>query len=256
MSELTVLDHGYVRLVTYTPWNMTDLATAVRAGDLEAAQQLLDDHDLAAVNAARASFAAEKTALDEKDLGLLRFLAEAKPVPHSSPFRHNHVTLEVYAPLFVGRQWWRHVVGAATLEEGTPWSELSRRYVRGKVDYYLPREGQWRAAPANAKQGSGGTVDGMVSAWATASVRTMCDAAINAYEALIDEGVAPEQARMVLPQNIYTSFRWSPSVQALANFLVQRLDEHAQTEIRIYAEAVLQLTQPIFPHALKALVVA
>lgn len=571
MAVRQVLDKGYVRLVTYTPWNMVGLAEAIHKGDLEEARRLLEGHDLSAINAARASFAKEKDALSEGDMKLLRFLAEAEPVAHSSPFRHNHVTLEVYAPLFVCRQWWRHAVGAATLEEGTPWSELclpghqalriftkksgrkyttvaevaklsaagkplpvlrsvdnegnitsnrvkscwstgtgrvyrvtlengftvestmghryltptgyrrlenlqvgdtvmangvaayrdrewlenqyltrgrswediaqevgcsvhtihkwcgifglktegpvarvtahngkhgpfgkgetaktnpalaergrkvreklkgvprgprgedhpcwkgedvtrygayshshryaaretvelvceggcgatehlerhhrdenpwnndpsnimiackgyhdlthgretllrvhplkvaaieyvgemevfdiemenepnfvaggvvvhnSRRYVRGNIDYYLPQPEEWRAAPANAKQGSGGMLldnAADTATWATQGTVQMLDDLVAFYESLVSEGVAPEQARMVLPQNIYTSFRWSPSVQALANFLVQRLDDHAQKEIQLYAGAVLDLVRPIFPHSLTAL---
>lgn len=256
-KQIPVLDHGYVRLVTYTPWNAVDLAEAVEQGNLEKAKSLLTDHDLSAVNAARASFAKEKDSLGEADLKLLRFLAEAEPVPHSSPFRHNHVTLEVYAPLFVCRQWWRHAVGAATVEEGTPWSELSRRYVRGRIDYYLPSAEEWRATAPNIKQGSAGPLvdtDSITAVWATTTTKELLDRLVAHYLELVERGVAPEQARMILPQNVYTTFRWSPSIQALANFLVQRLDSHAQREIQEYAKAVYQLVRPIFPHSLKALV--
>jgi thymidylate synthase (FAD) len=177
-------------------------------------------------------------------------------VSGNSPFRHNHVTLEVYAPLFVCRQWWRHAVGAATMEEGTPWSELSRRYVRGKIDYYLPGVYDWRATAADIKQGSAGALVDEREAdarWATQMTRHLMDDVVVHYQRLIERGVAPEQARMILPQNVYTAFRWSPSVQALANFLVQRLDGHAQQEIQVYAEAVRTLVEPIFPHSVAAM---
>jgi thymidylate synthase (FAD) len=252
MNELKVLDYGYVRLVTYTSWNAVDLDAAIRAGDLVEARRLIENHDLAEVNAARASFAKEKSTLDPGDERLVSFLADAEPVPHSSPFRHSHVTLEVQCPLIVARQWWRHVIGCGTTEDGTPWSELSRRYVRGGVQYHLPD--RFRAAPANAKQGSSGFVDQRKNEQAQEAYKLACDLAVDVYDGLIAAGVAPEQARMVLPQAMYTSFRWSPSVQALANFLTQRLDEHAQDEIRVYAKAVQTLVTPIFPHALAALV--
>lgn len=270
-TEAKVLDAGRVRLVTWTHWNMPELANQVRtareyldkdmpayvAESLATAAALLASEDLAAVNAARASFDKESQALEPKDLRLLRFLAQAEPVPHMAPFRHAHVTLEVYAPLFVCRQWWKHVVGAP-LEEGTPWSELSRRYVRGEIEYHLPLPWEWRAAPDNAKQGSGGPLvdtDTVAAAAASTSTKLALDALVRHYHHLLELGVAAEQARMVLPQNVYTTFRWSPSVQALANFLVQRLDDHAQHEIRLYARALVPMVAGIFPHSLEALLV-
>lgn len=258
-EQIPLFDHGYVRLVTYTPWNMVGLVNAINEGDLSRAKALLTEHDLAEVNAARASFAKEKDALSAGDIGLVKYLADAEPVPHSSPFRHNHLTLEVYAPLFVCRQWWRHAIGAGTTEDGTPWSELSRRYVRGKIDYYLPQPEEWRVTAENIKQGSAGLLvhreGGQAYAeWATDSTRDKLDDLVEHYQRLVDAGVAPEQARIFLPQNVYTSFRWSPSVQALGNFLVQRMDGHAQKEIQDYADAVRALTAPIFPLAISALV--
>jgi thymidylate synthase (FAD) len=215
-KEIRVLDHGYVRLVTYTPWNMVELEQAILDGDLERARELLTEHDLSAVNAARASFAKESDKLTNKDTNLIDFLADAEPVPHTSPFRHNHVTLEINCPLIVARQWWRHAVGASTTEDGTPWSELSRRYVRGGIQVHVPYA--FRSKPSNAKQGSGPPLDDTTQKNAEYEYVNACDTAIAAYDSLISLGVAPEQARMVLPQGVYTSFRWSPSVQALTNF--------------------------------------
>jgi thymidylate synthase (FAD) len=250
-SRVDVLDAGYVILKSYTPWNMVDLHNAIVSRDLNRADFLLTEHDLSAVNAARASFNKEKEFLTEADYRLLKFLADAKPTPHSSPFRHSHVTLEVNAPLAVCRQWWRHAIGAATTEEGTPWSELSRRYVRGDIECHIPDS--FRAAPDNMKQGSGGPLGSPLTDKARSEFALAVNQALASYEELISLGVAPEQARMVLPQSVYTTFRWSPSIQALAQFLVQRLDDHAQYEIRVYALAVLELVRPIFPHSLDAL---
>jgi thymidylate synthase (FAD) len=251
-SYIPVHNGGYVRLVTYTPWNMVDLHDALHNDNLSAAQQLLTQHDLSAVNAARASFAKEKSTLTDADHRLLTFLAEAKPTAHSSPFRHSHVSLEVNAPLAICRQWWRHVVGAGTTEAGTPWSELSRRYVRGDIEVFIPDV--FRSAPDNAKQGSGPPLGAALQSTARHIWLDAVTAAEDAYDELVSLGVAPEQARMILPQATYTTFRWTPSVQALAQFLVQRFDSHAQQEIRDYAEAVAQIVLPIFPHSLKALV--
>ncbi len=252
MSKIEVLDKGYVKLVTYTPWNMVAIQEALDQDNLNAAKELLKEHDLSEVNAARASFAKEKTSLNAKDTNLIDFLAEAKPVPHTSPFRHSYVTLEVYCPLVVARQWWRHVIGAGTTEEGTPWSELSRRYVRGGVDYHLPT--QFRYAAANAKQGSGKDLETSLNDFSISIFSDACAHSVEAYERLLEHGIAAEQARMVLPQGVFTSFRWSPSILAVSNFLTLRLAPDTQLETRVYAEAVYNLVKPIYPLAFNALV--
>lgn len=252
LKEVKVLDHGYVRLVTFTPHNMVDLIEAIEQGDLAEAHRLAtEDHDLTEINAARASFATERSTIDAKDRRLVSFLADAEPVPHSSPFRHAHISFEVSCPLPIARQWFRHVVGAGTSEEGTPWSELSRRYVRGGISYHLPD--QFRLAAANAKQGSGGSASAWLNQQARTAFREQCEHALNTYDYLIENGIAPEQARMVLPQGVFTSFRWSPSIQALTNFLVQREDAHAQLEIQLYSAAVRELAHRWFPLAVGAL---
>lgn len=250
-TEVKVLDHGYVRLITYTPYDMVSLEQAIESGDLELARILIGSHDLAEVNAARASYGASKNTLDAKDEKLITFLADAKPVPHTSPFRHNHLTLEVSCPLPVARQWWRHAIGAGTTEDGTPWSELSRRYVRGGIQYHVPAT--WRSKPENSKQGSGAPLNGDTADQASFAYQNACAFAVQQYEVLLSLGVAPEQARMVLPQGVFTSFRWSPSVQSLTNFLVHREAPDAQWEIREYAKAVREVCQRVFPLGIDAL---
>lgn len=252
LRHINVLDRGYVRLITWTPANMVDIQDHL-LHERRALSDLSLDADLTAVNAARASFGAEVQSLSEKDIKLLHFLADAEPVAHSSPFRHAHVSLEICAPLPIARQWWRHAIGAGTTEEGTPWSELSRRYVRGDITYHIPSE--WRTKPDNAKQGSGAPItDPVLAGELTNNFANACDLCLDVYDAMISRGVAPEQARMVLPQGVFTTWRWTPSIHALANFLVHRLAKDAQWEIRQYAEAVVSLVAPIFPHAIDALV--
>lgn len=250
-TEIKILDHGYVRLITYTPHDMVGLGEAIRAGDLDRARLLIEGHDLSEVNAARASYGKQKDTLDEKDTRLIAFLAESHP-QHTSPFRHNHLTLEINAPLPVARQWWRHAIGVGTTEDGTPWSELSRRYVRGGIQYHRPET--WRSKPENSKQGSGADLSPEDQIRADSAFTAVCDKAVGVYEFLVNDlNVAPEQARFVLPQGVYTSWRWSPSVQALTNFFIHRLKADTQYETRLFAQAVYELTKPIFPLAIEAL---
>jgi thymidylate synthase (FAD) len=232
-------------MITYTPWNMVDLKECILNNDMEGAKKLIDQDDLSAINSARASFNAESTTISKKDEKLISFLAEASPVPHSSPFRHAHITFEINCPIIIARQWFRHVIGASTVEEGTPWSELSRRYVRGNIVYHVPSS--YRTRPENAKQGSGGPLPLELHETVNALFTNACETAVENYEKMLDLGVAPEQARMVLPQGVYTSFRWSPSIQTIANFLIQRNDGHAQEEIRLFADAVKQLSISVYP---------
>ena len=219
-----VLDGGYVRLVDWM------------------------GSDLTVVNAARASYERESRALTDKDRRLIRFLAEHE---HTSPFRHCYAQFEVRAPLMVARQWWRHVVGAATLEDGTAWNEASRRYVTEEPEFYVPDV--WRSAPAHRKQGSGGPVAPTLSDRAEARMRDVLDHAMRTYRWMLDHGIAPEQARLVLPAYaMYVRWRWTASLHALIHFLCLRQGEDAQSEIRAYARAVHQLIWPLWPESLAA----
>jgi len=127
-----VLDEGYVRLVD-------------TLGD-----------DLAVVNAARVSYDKEKSEFEERDAKLLKFLLREQ---HTSPFRHAAATFEVYAPLFVARQWWKYAVASTHVDEQNGWNESSRRYITEDEKFYIPLPHEWRSKPENSKQGSGEPVD-------------------------------------------------------------------------------------------------
>lgn len=229
-SQIPVLDYGYVRLVSAS-----------------------EDADLAVVNAARASFGKDSKELSEKDIKLIKYLAEHG---HTSPFRHAFFTFEVKAPLLVARQWWKYVVGSDHAMDS--WNEQSRRYVREDPDFYIPNADEWRLAPkSNIKQGSGGRVPVKLGDWLAHEMRLQVNEGVEAYEKAIDSGVAPEQARLFLPAYaMYTTWRWSCSLQSLALFLRQRLGEDAQAEIQEYAMAVKDLAEPHAPHSLRALTLA
>lgn len=209
--------------------------------------------ELSVVNAARASFAKESKELDDKDERLIKFLVREG---HLSPFRHCFVTLEIKAPLEITRQWQRYAIGSAHTDSfSTAISEMSRRYVTGATEFYLPNADQWRSAPENRKQGSAEPINSDEGQFLTEKLQSLLEVTTEAYEDALERGVAPEVARLFLMgYGMYITWRWSTSLQGLAFFLNQRLEEGAQSEIQEYAKAVLELTEPHFPISLSELV--
>jgi thymidylate synthase (FAD) len=225
-NTIQVLDKGYVRLVDTM------------------------GSDLSVVNAARASFAKESLELDQKDVHLIDFLIREN---HMSPFRHAFATFEFKAPLMVARQHWKYVVGSDHTMDS--WNESSRRYITIEPEFYVPAVDEWRLAPDNKKQGSGGPIGPWIGSVLTAELIRYIEQGEALYAMAMDNGVAAEQARLFLPAyGMYVIYRWTCSLQSVALFLNQRLDEGSQVEIRDYARAVLSLIQPEFPVSIGGLV--
>jgi thymidylate synthase (FAD) len=225
-NTIQVLDKGYVRLVDTM------------------------GSDLSVVNAARASFAKESLELDKKDVQLIDFLIREN---HMSPFRHALATFEFKAPLMVARQHWKYVVGSDHTMDS--WNESSRRYVTIEPEFYVPNLDEWRLAPDNKKQGSGGPIGPWIGSVLTDELNRYIEQGEALYAMAMDNGVAAEQARLFLPAyGMYVIYRWTCSLQSVALFLNQRLDEGSQVEIRDYARAVLSLIQPEFPVSIGGLV--
>lgn len=223
--KVDVLDKGYVRLVD----NMGS--------------------DLSVVNAARASFAKESLEFSQSDGKLIDFLAREN---HMSPFRHAFMTFEFYAPLMVARQHWKYVVGSDHTMDA--WNESSRRYITMDPEFYFPTAEQWRLAAEDKKQGSAGLAGPWIGALLTTELKNLSDKCESLYNMAIENGVAPEQARLFLPAyGMYLSYRWSCSLQSVALFLNQRLSEDSQVEIQEYAKAVHELVRPLYPVSLYAL---
>jgi len=215
---ISVLDRGFARLVD-------------RMGT-----------DLTVVNAARVSFGKRKEAFDDKDAELVSYLAAHE---HTAPFRHAYLTFHVKAPIFVFRQWMKHRIAS-------DFNEISGRYVEFSPDeFYIP-EAFRQQAKVN-KQGSIGQIPEESRQAAMEAYISACRSSVSQYKALIELGVCREQARCVLPLALYSEVYWTASLQAVAHFLRLRLDSHAQWEIRQYALAVRELTAPIFPNSLAAL---
>lgn len=192
--------------------------------------------ELAIVNAARMSFDKHKDELDDKDIALLRSLVRNH---HTSPLEHVVFTFEVHCPLFVRAQWFRHRTWS--------FSEVSRRYTSEGMDFFLPSEDEIRMQSADAREAS---VDGLspVRKEAVEKMEEATRKAFTTYQELLDMGVSREQARMVLPQNLNTTFLATVDLNNLIKFLQLRSGKHAQSEIRVYAECIKELITPIVPH--------
>ena len=199
---IEVLDHGFVRL---------DEAMA---------------DDLSVVNAARVSFARRKEEMDDADRGLIRFLLRER---HGTPFEHNAFRVHVRAPIFVAREWFRHRVGS--------FNEFSMRYAKATDDFYVPAAEDVRSQVGKPGAYSFEPVDPELADAARDELRAVYETAYAAYERLVEQGVARELARSVIPVGAYTEFFWTVNARSLMNFVALRASETAQREIRRYAEA-------------------
>lgn len=215
--------------------------------------------DLTVANAARVSYDKKSEVLTPGDLRLIAFLAREG---HTSPFRHVMAQFEMYAPLMVARQHWKYIVGSSIMEATgdnmTAWNESSRRYITEEPAFYIPTPEEWRLAPENSKQGSGGAVyekDFLLAEEATHQLMKYIDEGFNLYERSMEYGICAEQARLFLPAyGMYVRYYWTASVQSVCHFLNQRLAHDSQVEIQAYAKAVLELIKQRFPISTEELV--
>jgi thymidylate synthase (FAD) len=222
-NKIFVLDHGHVDLVDWM------------------------GSDLSVVNAARVSFNKESSwdyadshvlikSLPEKDSKLIKYLAKHD---HFTPFCHPQISLRIKCPIFVRAQLGKHQIGLVM-------NEVSRRYVTFEPEIYTPL---WRNAPTDgAKQGSSGAIEDMdLCIRMRQEYDAVAKECLDLYSKLIQDGVAPEQARSILPQGTYTEFVWTGSLYAFARVYKLRIDAHAQWEIQQYAKAIDKLIAPLFP---------
>lgn len=226
-QQIKVLDEGYVRLVD-------------SLGD-----------DLSVVNAARVSYDKESGDFEPRDEKLIKFLIREG---HTSPFRHAALTFEIYAPLFVARQWWKYAVASTHVDDQNGWNESSRRYITEDEQFYVPLHDEWRSKPENSKQGSGEPVSDSLGMVYTNKLINLIAEGTQAYHDAMDDGVAPELARLFLPAyGMYVRWRWTVSLQGIMTFLDQRLEHDAQKEIQDYAKVVKTLTVKQFPRTMAIL---
>jgi len=228
-KKIDVLDKGFVRYIDHM------------------------GNDLMVVNAARVSFNKESDwegeqkwtgeiagkKLSERDQKLISYLAKHN---HWTPFAHPQICLHIKAPISIRTQLYKHKVGFVE-------NEVSRRYVKDEPEIYNPR---WRSAPTDgAKQGSSDFMMG--TTFMDDFYQDIVEESLSCYEELLANGVAPEQARFVLPQGTYTEWWWTGSLAAYARVCKLRSDPHAQWEVREYAAAISKTIEPLFPESWKAL---
>jgi thymidylate synthase (FAD) len=198
--------------------------------------------DLTVVNAARVSFNKTVDTMTERDAKLVKFLADHD---HVSPFFHPQVRLRIKMPIFVAREWFRHTIGFAR-------NEVSRRYVDSEPELWFPSVEGLRERDPKLKQGSKETPVSD-SAAIVEEIRTAGLQTVALYNSLLSRGVAPEIARAVLPQGMYTEFIETGSLAAYARLWALRTDPGAQREIQAYARGLEGLLKPHFPVAWAAL---
>ncbi|WP_315127339.1 FAD-dependent thymidylate synthase [Comamonas antarctica] len=233
--------------------------------------------DLAVVNAARQSFAKQKDVFDEKDAGLIQFLATGmrtaewdaflneimaiedkvvlkrrllaykRQAQHWAPFGHPHVTLRLRMPIFLARQFVKHQVGGV-------WSEESRRYINEAPDAFV--EPVLLGRPADVKQGAAGPLCAERDLTARLMIRNITRAAHDVYLKLVGPaiGLAPEQAREVLPVNTMTGVTWTGSLLFWSRVVNQRVDSHAQGAAQALGRQIAAIVQPLYPVSWEALV--
>lgn len=207
--------------------------------------------DINVVNAARVSFAKEVEEFNiEKDTKLINYLAKHN---HWSPLAHTSISIRIKAPIFMARQFVKHQIGLV-------WNEESRRYIDDSPEFYNPKV--WRSKPENVKQGSQG-IHPMVIEYGkngkdgcsdlTFEVTELMDQSLELYERLIEQNVAPEMARMILPQSTMTNWIWTGSLVAFARIVKLRTEEHAQLEAQELAKKIAEVVEPLYPVSWKAL---
>lgn len=220
MTKIDLFNHGYVELLNTT------------------------GTELDVVNVAKVSFNKTANEWDTNSEKLFNYLWEHG---HTSPFRHVSISFRVHAPLPIVRQWEKYRVGSPI---DTPSNEISGRYVEFKEEFFKPD--QWRYQSKVNKQGSVKSVDDEeLSKKAFELLEMAQQMTSEVYHELLSLGIAREQARFALTQSQYTTFIWTPTLQAVMHFLQQRLSHDAQNEIVIYARAVYDLLLPLFPRSMK-----
>jgi thymidylate synthase (FAD) len=199
--------------------------------------------DLTVVNAARVSFGKHKDSLDKKDKKLIKYLCEHK---HTSTFEHNVVTFRFKVPLFVRSQHHRHRTWS--------YNEISRRYTDVNIEFYEPS--QFRTQHKSNRQASNliGLTNPVLSCGSDCNemVQLHHQMSLDLYEKMIEAGVCREQARGVLPQNMYTEYYGTANLNNIMKFIKLRLHAGAQWEIQRVATAVLEISETLWPNAVTA----
>ena len=224
-KQINCLDKGFVRLVDCMP-------------------RLVDDDkptaDYAIVQAARVSYGSGTKTVNE-DRGLIRYLMRHS---HSTPTEMVEFKFHCKMPILVARQWIRHRTANI--------NEYSGRYSIMKDEFYIPIPEDLTTQSKTNKQGGSVPLDNLLAQDFLNVINEISDKAYGEYEKYLAAGVSREQARMILPVNNYTEWYWKCDLHNILHFLALRCDSHAQYEIRVFADAMLKLIEPIVPFAVEA----
>lgn len=223
-KSIHCLDKGHVTLVDVMPRIVPEGKTA----------------DYAIVQAARVSYG-DGTKTVNEDRGLIRYLLRHA---HTTPLEMVEFKLHLKMPIFVCRQWARHRMSST--------NEISARYSILKDEFYLPDSSDLRMQSSINKQCSDGQIDEITAVYCANKIKENAEANYNFYEYMINGKVAREQSRMVLPLNIFTEFYWKIDLHNLLHFLALRCDSHAQKEIRVFADAILEILKQVVPVTIEA----
>ena len=224
VKEIQCLDKGFVKLIDVMPRIVPDGQTC----------------DYAIAQMARVSYGQGTKSINE-DKSLIRYLLRHN---HTSPFEGIDFKLHLKMPIFIARQIFRHRTSSV--------NEISGRYSVMKDEFYIPDINDLRKQSTINKQGGEEILDKNVAQEFVDQIESNCKNAYSAYLQMLDAGIAREQARMVLPLNLYTEFYWKQDLHNLLHLLSLRADAHAQKEIRAYADAILKLITPLVPWTTEA----
>jgi thymidylate synthase (FAD) len=223
-KKIQCLDHGFVELVDVMPRIVPDGQTC----------------DYAICQMARTSYGSGTKTINE-DKGLLNLLMRNS---HTSPFEAIEIKLHMKMPIFCARQLIRH--------RSSSLNEISARYSVMKDEFYLPKADELRKQSTSNKQGSEGSLDDIQASVFSQNIESICKGAYDLYERMIEAGVAREQARMVLPVNLYTEWYWKQDLHNLMHLMALRCDHHAQYEVQVYGNAILEIVKHICPWTIEA----
>ena len=242
MHKKVVLDRGFVELVDVMGTDLT-VCRAARVSFNKQSEWDIDEVAKKRLIDSGSTFNTEELQiLSLKDVKLIQYLAKHN---HWTPFAHPQITMRVKAPISIRTQLFKH-------KQGMVENEISRRYVSDEPEIYHPR---WRTSPTNgAKQGSEDFLEfGDEYNNCNTIYEMVIKEAMFAYNTLLAKGIAPEQARFILPQGTYTEWWWTGSLAAYARVCKLRSDSHAQWEIQQYATAFSTIISPLFPVSWSAL---
>lgn len=223
-KKIACLDLGFVELVDVMPRIVPDGQTC----------------DYAICQMARTSYGSGTKTINE-DKGLINYLLRAA---HTSPFEAIEIKLHMRLPIFVARQMIRH--------RSSSLNEISARYSVMEDNFYIPKPQELRAQSSTNKQGSEGKIDDIQASVFSSAIEAQARSSYDLYTRMIEAGVAREQARMVLPVNLYTEWYWKQDLHNLLHLMALRCDHHAQYEIQVFGNAILEIVKHLCPWTIEA----